>query len=162
MADPKIPILSRLSPPKGAVKGRRRVGRGPGSGLGTTAGYGQKGQRARAGGAIHPWFEGGQTPLWRRLPKRGFKNPFTKAVAVVNVGLLANFDAGSIVGPDKLVEAGFVRGEFDRVKILGDGQLDKALTVRAHAFSASAKEQIEKAGGKVELIETTAPAAAEG
>src|SRR6478735_6899534 len=136
MADEKQPILSRLRAPEGAVQNKKRVGRGPGSGLGTTGGYGQKGQRARSGGSIHPWFEGGQTPLWRRLPKRGFKNPFTKNVAVVNVGLLANFDAGSTVDPVKLVEAGFVRGEFDRVKILGVGTLEKALTVRAHAFSA--------------------------
>jgi large subunit ribosomal protein L15 len=155
------PILSRLRAPKGAVKERRRVGRGPGSGLGTTAGFGQKGQRARSGGAIHPWFEGGQTPLWRRLPKRGFQNPFTKNVAIVNVGVLAGFDAGSTIDPEKLVEAGLVRGRFDSVKVLGQGKLDKALTVRAHAFSKGAKEQIEQAGGKAELIEAPAPAAAQ-
>jgi large subunit ribosomal protein L15 len=153
------PILSRLSPPKGSVANRKRVGRGPGSGTGTTAGFGQKGQRARGGGSIHPWFEGGQTPLWRRLPKRGFKNPFTKNVAVVNVGGLAGFDKGTTVDPEKLVEAGLLRGKFDSVKVLGQGKLDKALTVRAHAFSKGAKEQIEKAGGKAELIETSEPAA---
>lgn len=155
---PKQPILSRLRAPKGAVKGRRRVGRGPGSGLGTTGGFGQKGQRARSGGAIHPWFEGGQTPLWRRLPKRGFQNPFTKNVAIVNVGVLAGFDKGAIVDPEKLVAAGLVRGKFDSVKVLGEGKLDKALTVRAHAFSKGAKERIEQAGGKAELIEASEPA----
>ena len=160
--DAKQPILSRLRPPKGAVKDRRRVGRGPGSGLGTTAGFGQKGQRARSGGSIHPWFEGGQTPLWRRLPKRGFLNPFTKAVAIVNVGNLKSFRAGSIVDPDKLQQAGLVRGRFDAVKVLGQGKLDKALTVRAHAFSESAKAQIEQAGGKAELIEAKSEAEAQG
>lgn len=157
--DPKQPILSRLRAPQGSTKDRRRVGRGPGSGLGTTAGFGQKGQRARSGGSIHPWFEGGQTPLWRRLPKRGFKNPFTKDVAIVNVGVLAGFEAGSTVDPDKLVEAGLVRRRHGSVKVLGNGGLDKALTVRAHAFSASAKELIEKAGGKAELIEAANAAA---
>ena len=158
---PKQPILSRLRPPKGAVANRKRVGRGPGSGTGTTAGFGQKGQRARSGGSIHPWFEGGQTPLWRRLPKRGFHNPFTKSVAIVNVGMLAGFDKGTTVDPEKLVEAGLLRGRFDSVKVLGQGTLDKALTVRAHAFSKSAREQIEKAGGKAELIEVSAPVAGE-
>jgi large subunit ribosomal protein L15 len=159
MADAKQPILSRLSPAKGSKTARKRVGRGPGSGKGTTAGFGQKGQRARAGGSIAPWFEGGQTPLWRRLPKRGFKNPFTKQVAVVNLGALAGFDAGATVDPEKLVEAGLVRGAFDRVKVLGEGKLEKALTVRAHAFSASAKTQIEQAGGTAEVIPEPQPAA---
>lgn len=159
MADnEKQPILSRLRAPEGAVKSKRRVGRGPGSGLGTTAGFGQKGQRARSGGAIHPWFEGGQTPLWRRLPKRGFKNPFTKQVAVVNVGSLAGFDANATVDPEALERVGLVSGGYDRIKILGEGKLEKALTVRAHAFSASAKAQIEGAGGKAEVIETAPPA----
>jgi large subunit ribosomal protein L15 len=147
------PILSRLSPPKGAVKGKRRLGRGHGSGLGTTAGKGQKGQLARGGGQVRRGFEGGQTPLHRRLPKIGFKNPFSKQVAIVNVGHLAGFDAGATVDPAALVEAGLVRGAYDTIKVLGDGALDKALTVRAHAFSASAKELIEKAGGKAEVLE---------
>jgi large subunit ribosomal protein L15 len=152
--DKKQPILSRLSPPKGAVKDRRRLGRGPGSGLGTTGGKGQKGQTARAGGQVRRGFEGGQTPLIRRLPKVGFHNPFGKDVATVNVGHLARFDAGAIVDPAQLVAAGLVRKRSGSVKILGDGKLDKALTVRAHAFSQNAKASIEGAGGKVELIET--------
>jgi large subunit ribosomal protein L15 len=153
MAEPqKQPILSRLKAPKGAVKDRRRIGRGPGSGLGTTGGKGQKGQYARAGGQVRAGFEGGQTPLFRRLPKIGFHNPFSKQVATVNVGHLASFSAGATVDPDKLREAGLVRGRFDSVKILGGGAIDKALTVRAHAFSHNAKALIEQAGGKAELI----------
>ena len=153
----KTPILSRLRAPVGSVKGKHRVGRGPGSGWGTTAGRGQKGQYAR--NTVRPGFEGGQTPLYRRLPKVGFKNPFSHAVAVVNIEMLKRFDAGSTIEVATLTESGLVKGAFDKVKILGDGELDRALTVRAHAFSARAKEQIEKAGGKVELIET--PKAAE-
>jgi large subunit ribosomal protein L15 len=154
MAEPqKQPILSRLRAPKGAVKDRRRIGRGPGSGLGTTGGKGQKGQYARAGGQVRAGFEGGQTPLFRRLPKIGFHNPFSKQVATVNVGHLASFSAGATVDPDKLREAGLIRGRFDSVKILGGGAIDKALTVRSHAFSHGAKTLIEQAGGKAELIE---------
>jgi large subunit ribosomal protein L15 len=159
----KTPILSRLRAPKGAVKGEKRLGRGPGSGLGTTAGKGQKGQTARSGGQVRRGFEGGQTPLYRRLPKVGFKNPFTRLVAVVNVGNLGKFAAGATVDPAALAAAGLVNGRFDAIKVLGQGTLDRALTVRAHAFSAGAKELIEKAGGKVELIEapkTTTEAAA--
>ena len=154
MAEPehKQPILSRLRAPKGAVKDRRRLGRGPGSGLGTTAGKGQKGQTARKGGYVRAGFEGGQTPLFRRLPKVGFHNPFAKQVATVNVGNLGRFEPGAIIDPDTLREAGFIRGRFDSVKILGNGTLDKALTVRAHAFSQNAKALIEQAGGKAELI----------
>lgn len=158
MAEPKQPpILSRLSPPKGAVKGRQRLGRGVGSGWGKTAGMGQKGQHARGAGKVRRGFEGGQTPLFRRLPKVGFHNPFSKIVATVNVKNLTRFDAGATVDPDALVAAGLVRGRFDGVKILGDGALEKALTVRAHAFSEGAKALIEKAGGKAELIDA-APA----
>ena len=153
MADAtKVPLLSRLRAPKGAVKTEKRLGRGPGSGLGTTAGKGQKGQRARSGAHIRRGFEGGQTPLIRRLPKVGFHNPFSVNVAVVNVGSLAKFDAGSVVDPKTLIEAGLIRNRFDALKILGQGTLDKALTVRAHAFSANAKTLIENAGGKAELI----------
>ena len=153
-SDNNPPILSRLRPPAGAVRGKRRLGRGPGSGLGTTAGKGQKGQTARAGGKIRRGFEGGQTPLMRRLPKVGFNNPFSKQVAVVNVGNLACFDAGAVIDPAALVAAGLVRGPFDSIKILGDGALDKALIVRAHAFSQGARGLIEKAGGKAELLAT--------
>jgi large subunit ribosomal protein L15 len=153
---PKVPILSRLRPPKGAVKSERRLGRGPGSGLGTTAGKGQKGQTARSGGRVHRWFEGGQTPLIRRLPKFGFHNPFSVNVAIVNIGSLGRFDAGAVVDPQALTNAGLLRGRSDAVKVLGKGSLDKALTVRAHAFSESAKAAIEKAGGKAELIDPPA------
>jgi large subunit ribosomal protein L15 len=157
MADKKIPILSRLRAPEGAVKGERRLGRGPGSGLGTTAGKGQKGQLARSGGRVRRGFEGGQTPLYRRLPKVGFKNPFSREVVVVNVGNLAKFEAGATVDPASLEAAGLIKGRYDAIKVLGQGTLDRALTVRAHAFSAGAKTLIEQAGGKAELIE--APAA---
>jgi len=160
MADQKpVPLLSRLRAPKGAVKGKRRLGRGVGSGLGKTAGMGMKGQHARGYGKVRRGFEGGQTPLFRRLPKVGFTNPFTKVIVTVNVKHLGRFDAGTTVDPDALVAAGLLRSKYDGVKILGDGTLDKALTVRAHAFSEGAKALIEKAGGKAELIE--APAAAE-
>ena len=152
MAEKQPPILSRLRAPKGAVKGKKRLGRGPGSGLGTTAGKGQKGQTARKGGTIRRGFEGGQTPLMRRLPKIGFNNPFAKQVATVNVGLLGRFAAGTTVQAEQLIEAGLVRGRFDMIKILGNGSLDRALTVRAHAFSQAAKALIEQAGGKAELI----------
>jgi len=139
------------------VKVKHRVGRGHGSGWGTTAGRGQKGQYAR--NTVRPGFEGGQTPLFRRLPKMGFKNPFSTNVAVVNIEGLKRFDAGSTVDIDALTASGLVKGSFDKVKILGDGELDRALTVRAHAFSARAKELIENAGGKAEVLD--APAAAE-
>jgi large subunit ribosomal protein L15 len=156
--DKTIPILSRLRAPVGAVQPKHRVGRGPGSGWGTTAGRGQKGQYAR--NTVRPGFEGGQTPLFRRLPKIGFKNPFSVHVATINIELLSRFDAGSKVDADALKSAGLIKGTFDKIKILGNGELDRALTVRAHAFSARAKEQIEKAGGTVELIEPPAATAA--
>jgi large subunit ribosomal protein L15 len=145
------PILSRLRAPVGSVKDKHRVGRGPGSGWGTTAGRGQKGQYAR--NTVRPGFEGGQTPLYRRLPKVGFKNPFSTNTAVVNIESLKRFDSGWTVELASFTEAGLVKGAHDRIKVLGDGELDRALTVRAHAFSARAKEQIEKAGGKVEVID---------
>jgi large subunit ribosomal protein L15 len=159
----ETPILSRLRPPPGAVRKKKRKGRGVGSGLGKTSGKGMKGQRAR-----HPigfsklGFEGGQTPLYRRLPKRGFTNNFAKNIATVNVKDLARFDAGSTVDEQALREAGLIRRKCDGVKLLGDGDLDRALTVRLDAISASAKEKIEKAGGKVELlqVETETEAAA--
>jgi large subunit ribosomal protein L15 len=147
----KTPILSRLRAPVGSVKVKHRVGRGPGSGWGTTAGRGQKGQYAR--NTVRPGFEGGQTPLFRRLPKTGFKNAFSTNWATVNVESLKRFDANSSVDITVLTGARLVNGAFDKLKILGDGELDRALTVRAHAFSASAKEKIEQAGGKIELIE---------
>lgn len=147
-----VPLLSRLHPPKGAVRGKKRKGRGPGSGLGKTCGKGQKGQKARAGGGIQRGFEGGQTPLQRRLPKVGFKNPCSKVVIAVNLRSLGRFDVGAVVDPTALAAAGLVSGRYDLVKILGQGELDRALTVRAHAFSARAKEVIERAGGTAEVI----------
>jgi large subunit ribosomal protein L15 len=147
----KTPILSRLRAPVGSVNVKHRVGRGPGSGWGTTAGRGQKGQYAR--NTVRPGFEGGQTPLFRRLPKIGFKNPFSTNVATVNVERLQRFEAGSVVDALALEAEGLIRGNYDSVKILGTGTLDRALTVKANAFSAKAKELIEGAGGTVELIE---------
>lgn len=155
--DDKTPILSRLPAPAGSVKVKHRVGRGPGSGWGTTAGRGQKGQYARNG--VRPGFEGGQTPLYRRLPKIGFKNPFSVNTAVVNIESLKRFDAGTVVDLETLTASGLVKGAYDKIKVLGDGEIDRALTVRAHAFSARAKELIEKAGGKAEVIEAPAAAA---
>lgn len=148
-----IPILSRLRPAKGAVKTKRRKGRGPGSGLGKTAGKGMKGQKAR-----HPKhfsklaFEGGQLPLQRRLPKVGFWNPFSRNLATVNLSDLAVFEKDAVVDAEALRGKRLVRGKFDGVKVLGNGDLDRPLTIRAHAFSAVAKEKIEKAGGKAEVI----------
>ena len=150
MPEDKTPILSRLRAPAGSVATKHRVGRGHGSGWGTTAGRGQKGQYAR--NTVRPGFEGGQTPLYRRLPKIGFKNAFTTQVATVNVERLSKFDAGSVVDLEALENAGLVKGAYDRIKILGTGTLDRALTVKAHAFSESAKAAIEAKGGTVEVI----------
>jgi large subunit ribosomal protein L15 len=169
----EIPILSRLRPPAGAVRPKRRKGRGVGSGLGKTAGKGMKGQKARhPGGFSKLAFEGGQTPLQRRLPKHGFHNPFSKTVVTVNVADLNGFDDGDTVDVDTLRDAGLVRKRFEggrgdserqraKVKVLGSGDLEKKLTVRVHAFSASAKQKIEKAGGTAEVIETKQQATAE-
>jgi large subunit ribosomal protein L15 len=143
--------LSDLRPAPGSNKKSKRVGRGDGSGHGKTSCRGHKGQGARSGGGTRPGFEGGQMPLQRRLPKRGFHNPFKVTMAVVNLGQLEAFPAGSEVTPESLAERGLVRSK-SRLKILGDGSLSKALTVRAHKFSAKAKERIEASGGKVELI----------
>ena len=143
--------LSKLSKPAGATRDKVRVGRGPGSGVGKTAGRGQKGQYARSRG-FKPHFEGGQTPMQRRLPKRGFRNPFPAVTAEVNVGDLDIFDAGSNVDEKALVLHGLIRGRFDRIKILGDGDLTKSVTVLAHSFSKTAAEKIQRAGGKVVTI----------
>jgi large subunit ribosomal protein L15 len=146
--------LSKLAKPAGAGGNKVRVGRGVGSGLGKTAGRGQKGQYARSRG-FKPHFEGGQTPIQRRLPKRGFINPFPTKTAEVNVGDLEIFAAGASVDESSLAAHGLIRGRFDRIKILGEGDLTKAVTVSAHAFSKSAAAKIEKAGGKVVLIGST-------
>jgi large subunit ribosomal protein L15 len=143
--------LSKLAKPEGATRPKTRVGRGVGSGLGKTAGRGQKGQYARVRG-FKPHFEGGQTPIQRRLPKRGFKNPFAARIAEVNVGDLEIFTAGAKIDEQALVARGLIRGRFDRIKILGDGELTKAVTVSAHSFSKTAAVKIQKAGGKVVLL----------
>jgi len=144
--------LSNLKPAVGSTKTRKRIGRGPGSGTGKTAGKGHKGQKARSGGSIKPGFEGGQMPMQRRLPKRGF-TPLTKTVyALVNLRDLELFEAGSVVDLEALTQSGLVNSIGDGVKILGTGDLTKALTVKAHKFSKSAQEKIEAAGGKVEVI----------
>ncbi|HMA80702.1 MAG TPA: 50S ribosomal protein L15 [Candidatus Binatia bacterium] len=144
--------LDDLKPAAGSNKKRKRVGRGDGSGHGKTSCRGHKGQGARSGGNTKPGFEGGQMPLQRRLPKRGFHNPFRIETSVVNLGQIDALPAGSEVTPEILTLHGFVTGKNRRVKVLGDGALSKALTVRAHGFSAKAKAKIEAAGGKTELI----------
>lgn len=153
MAENEVPMLSRLRPPPGAVRNKKRLGRGIGSGTGKTSGKGQKGQKARQPGNFNKHsFEGGQMPLARRVPKMGFINLFSTKVAELNVRDLARFDDGATVDVDAIVAMGLVKGTFDVVKVLGNGELTKKLTVRAHAFSKGAREKIEKAGGRVEVV----------
>lgn len=144
--------LHELSPAFGSTKANWRKGRGPGSGNGKTAGKGHKGQNARSGGGVRPGFEGGQMPLYRRLPKRGFKNIFAKQYVTINVSELERFDNGTEVTAELLKETGVVSKTLDGIKILGRGELTKNLTVKVAKFSASATEKIEKAGGKAEVI----------
>jgi large subunit ribosomal protein L15 len=144
--------LSNLRPPRGSRHRKVRVGRGMGSKLGKTAGKGNKGQKSRKGYSRRAGFEGGQMPLHRRIPKRGFHNPFGRDFAVVNVEMLNAFAAGETVTPEALIARGLVRRERAAVKILGDGDLKVPLTVHAHAFSKSAQEKITGAGGKVEIV----------
>ena len=144
--------LNELSPAQGSTKAAWRKGRGPGSGNGKTAGKGHKGQNARSGGGVRPGFEGGQLPLYRKLPKRGFNNRFAVNYAIVNVEALNAFDNGAVVDAAALKAAKIVRKELDGIKILGNGELTKALTVKATVFSATAKEKIEAAGGKIEEV----------
>ncbi len=151
--------LSKLAKPEGATREKIRRGRGVGSGLGKTAGRGQKGQYARRS-TFKPWFEGGQTPLARRLPKRGFKKHNRDVVAAINVSELELFDAGSKVDEQALRERGIIKGRADRIKILGNGDLTKPVTVTAHSFSKSAQEKIAKAGGKAVLVAVAQAAAA--
>lgn len=155
--------LSNLPAPEGSNTKRLRKGRGVGSGLGKTAGKGQKGQKARHPGNFGKLaFQGGQTPIQRRLPKRGFRNPFPTEYAAVNVELLAKrFEANATVDLESLKKAGLVKHGAERVKILGNGELDRALNLRVHAISAGARTKIEKAGGKIDLIEEKKPEAAE-
>ncbi len=145
--------LSNLQPPRGSRHRKVRVGRGMGSKLGKTAGRGNKGNKSRSGYSRRRGFEGGQMPLHRRIPKRGFRNPFGQDYAVVNVERLNGFAAGDTVTPETLRERGLVRAAGEEVKILGEGELAVALTVRAHAFSRSAREKIARAGGKVEVLQ---------
>lgn len=143
--------LSDLAPSPGSRKKRKRVGRGPGSGHGKTSCRGHKGQNSRSGGGTKAGFEGGQMPLQRRLPKRGFTNIFQKNRTIVNVGVLDKLEAATIT-PDLLVSEGIIKEVGDGVKILGNGDVTRAITVKAHAFSTSAKEKIEKAKGSIELL----------
>ena len=145
--------LNTLKPAEGATKARKRVGRGPGSGIGKTAGRGENGQNSRSGGGVRIGFEGGQTPLFRRIPKRGFSNArFKKVYAIINLDDLNKFEDGAEVTPEILKDMGLVKKQLDGVKVLGNGTLEKKLTVKANKFSLSAKEAIEKTGGKAEVI----------
>jgi len=145
--------LHELRPAEGAKKSRKRVGRGISAGQGKTAGRGTKGQNARAGGGVRPYFEGGQLPIVRRLPhKRGFKNRFKTYYAPVNLERLLDFEENTVITPDVLAEAGIIRSAKAAVVILGDGDLDRALVVKAHRFSMTAREKITKAGGTVEEL----------
>jgi len=145
--------LSNLTPASGATKKRKRLGRGPGSGHGKTAGRGHKGRGARAGGNTPPGYEGGQMPLQRRLPKRGFRNPFRVEFSVVNLGQLeGRFEAGAVIDAEALRAQGLVHGARQRIKILADGKLSKALNVKADKFSAAAKERLQAAGGTAEVV----------
>lgn len=144
--------IGTIQPPAGAHKRRKRIGFGMGSGHGKTATRGSKGQKSRSGSSIRPGFEGGQMPLQRRLPKRGFTNIFKKHYAIVNVGDLSVFGANDVVSPETLVQRGLIRKTGDGVKILGDGELKTPLTISAHLFSKSALEKIKQAGGKAEVL----------
>lgn len=144
--------LHELKPSPGSVRNRKRLGRGTASGQGKTAGRGQDGQNSRSGGGTRPGFEGGQMPLYRRIPKRGFTNIFATNYSEINLDTLNRFDDGTEVTPEMLKELGIVKKQLEGVKVLGRGELEKKLTVKAHKFSKSAIEKIEAAGGKVEVI----------
>ncbi|MBF4695828.1 50S ribosomal protein L15 [Fusibacter ferrireducens] len=144
--------LHDLRPAEGSTKSKKRVGRGTGSGLGTTAGRGMNGQNSRSGGGVKPGFEGGQMPLFRRIPKRGFNNKFKKQWTIINVELLNSFEDGTEITPELLLETGVVSKVNYGIKVLGDGELNKKLTVRANKFTQSAITKIEAAGGKAEVI----------
>ena len=144
--------LHELSPAPGSAKPNYRKGRGAGSGNGKTAGKGHKGQNARSGGGVRPGFEGGQLPIYRKLPKRGFHNRFSTQYAIINVETLNKFEDGAVVDINTLLAEGIIRKEYSGLKVLGDGEISKKLTVKAAIFSASAKEKIEAVGGKAEVI----------
>ncbi|HHV50190.1 MAG TPA: 50S ribosomal protein L15 [Clostridiales bacterium] len=144
--------LHELSPAPGSVRERKRVGRGHGSGHGKTSGKGHKGQKARSGGGVRRGFEGGQMPLYRRIPKRGFTNIYKTRYAIINISDLNAFDNNAVVDAQALIDAGLINKLYDGVKVLGNGELNKSLTVKAAAFSETAKAKIEAAGGKAEVI----------
>ena len=144
--------LNELSPPKGSRRSRKRLGRGVGSGKGKTAGRGTKGHNSRSGGGVRPGFEGGQMPLHRRLPKRGFTNIFKKKISVINIRDLYQFDSGSIVDEQTLVRKGLVKGPRDGIKLLGHGNIKIPLTIRVNQVSKGAEEKIISAGGKIEVV----------
>ena len=144
--------LNQLSPPKGAVKKRKRIGRGSGSGHGGTSTKGHKGQQSRAGGGSHPWFEGGQMPLQRRLPKRGFRSLNKAEMQIVNLGSLEKLGSQENIAPLSLKNAGLIKYADRPVKVLGQGEVKSALSIQAHAFSKSALQKIQAAGGKAEII----------
>ena len=144
--------LNELSPAKGSRKARKRIGRGVGSGNGKTAGRGQKGQGSRSGGGVRPGFEGGQMPIHRRLPKRGFANIFRKNISIINIRDLNKFETGSTVDEIELVRMGLIKGKRDGIKILGHGEIDYPLTIKVNNISKSARIKIEAAGGKIEVI----------
>lgn len=146
-----MPQLHELRPAQ-RPKARKRVGRGHGSGHGKTSGRGQKGQGARSGGVKGPGFEGGQMPLQRRLPARGFNNPLARKWTIVNLDRLNRFDAGTVVTPELLLQSGIIKKKNDGIKVLGNGELEVALTIQAHQFSEGARQKIEAAGGKAEVI----------
>ncbi len=145
-------MLNELSPPKGSRKPRRRLGRGPGSGRGKTAGRGTKGHNSRSGGGVRPGFEGGQMPIHRRLPKRGFTNIFRKDIATINIRDLSKFETGSLVDEAALIRNGLVKGKNDGIKLLGHGDIKYPLTIKIDRVSKSAREKIEAAGGNVEVL----------
>jgi len=145
--------LNNLKPPYGAIRKKKRVGRGDGSGHGNTCGRGQKGQKARSGGQVKPYFEGGQMPLYRRLPKRGFKNIFKEEFAIINIrDLVKKFRENEEVTPEKLLEVGLIKKKNKRIKLLGDGDISFPLLIKVHKISQQAKSKIEAAGGKIEVI----------
>ena len=144
--------LHELSPAAGSTRPNFRKGRGAGSGNGKTAGKGHKGQNARSGGGVRPGFEGGQLPLYRKLPKRGFTNHFAKQYAIVNVETLDRYESGAVIDIDTLINDKVIKNRFDGLKVLANGEITKAITVKAAVFSASAKEKIEAAGGKAEVV----------
>jgi large subunit ribosomal protein L15 len=144
--------LYELAPEKGQHKNRKRLGRGVGSGSGKTSGRGSKGQNARSGGGVRPGYEGGQMPIHRRLPKRGFKNPFKKIFAIINVQDLNGFEANTIIDETALVKGGLVKGDRDGIKLLGKGDIQTPLTIKIEKISESARQKIEAAGGKIEVL----------